>query len=290
MEKFKLDVESQKNWNNNGYLHLKNVLSSTEIESMVGAVDQILKEYSGNKEKFENTETKPSFLGNHGAEFFNILQAIEHTEAFDVLLDHPKVFDKIVALVGPYLQVLGVDVFIRKPNQSLSDLCRFHTDGGPALQQFQPVEGMPILQLKVQFFLTDVPGENWGNFTLIPKSHKVPVNDYHPNCLIPSCNAYVEKGEMPPDAKQLIVEAGDVSIHPWSLWHAVAPNRSDCVRKSVSVRYGQFWCRPYFKELSSTVRSRVSPRQLRLLGDLGKDPQPNAFYTPQNQRELMGVC
>jgi ectoine hydroxylase-related dioxygenase (phytanoyl-CoA dioxygenase family) len=103
---------------------------------------------------------------------------------------------------------------------------------------------------------------------LVPGSHRVP---------FPTSGFAIERA--PAGVVQLLSKAGDAVIFPWSLWHAVAPHRGDRARKSVALRYGQLWCRPYdYERLSPETLNRMTPRRRRLFGDLGLTAQPFNYY------------
>lgn len=271
-------------WYKHGYLHLENILSKKEVIKLIQTVDQVI----AIKERDANNVRNTGWA--HGKEYYNILHALDYTDGLDYLLDHPKTFDIVLFLMGPYIQVMSCDIFVRAPNKSTSDIGRFHTDGGPSIQRILPTPGNLPLQFKLQFFLTDLLVENAGNFTLIPGSHLKHVNYHHKFCYIPHLNQYVEKGEMPPEAIQLKVKAGDVLIHPWSLWHAVSPNKTQTIRKSISIRYGQMWLRPYYQKISSDILNRISLRQKRLLGEFGTNANVDVTYRPPDDQVslLMG--
>lgn len=265
-------------WNREGILILKDILTLEEIEVYLKAIDETLEasNYNLSNCKFEDTSHA------HGKEYFNILNVIKYTDKLDRLLDHPKIFDIVTYILGPYIQVMSMDLFVRHPNNKLNDLGRFHTDGGPSLQKILPTNRNLPIQFKVQFFLTDMKDENMSNFVYIPRTHKKMVKYNHIFCYIPQCNKYVEKGMMPPDAIQVKIEAGDVIIHPYSLWHAVAPNHSTVTRKSISVRYGQMWLKPYYDKLEKSLLNRLTERQRRLLGDYGESNRADAPYRPSS--------
>lgn len=65
------DVQ-QKVWQTEGYLILKNVLSPTEIETLLAAVDSVIETY---------VEEMPSLQGNNrfGKGAYTIIRAIERT-------------------------------------------------------------------------------------------------------------------------------------------------------------------------------------------------------------------
>lgn len=282
-----LTKDMRDEWEENGFLHLPNILSSEEINNFLNSANNVIEQYNQLSSSIDSSEKGNRVLGKHSKESYNILQVIEYSDAFDSLLDNSKIFPIILDIMGPFLQVTGCDLFVRHPITQISDLNKFHTDGGPSLQKILPQKNTPALLIKAQFFLTDLDAENSGNFTVIPGSHLKLVNYYDRNCLIKECSSYTENKLMPPEAKQIKVKAGDVVIHAWTLWHAVSPNISENTRKSISIRYGQLWSRPYFTHISSNVMQRLTKRQQRLLGNLGESSSPTEFYTPPNQNEII---
>ena len=69
--------------------------------------------------------------GGTGA--YTIIRAIERTDALDLLTDHPRTFGTILALMGPYLQIMGTQIYVRHPEQDA--LIAFHTDAEPSVHQ-----------------------------------------------------------------------------------------------------------------------------------------------------------
>jgi len=255
----------RRQWDRLGYLVLDNVLETAETAALLAAVDDVVAQ-------------TPAFVdqGNGGAHAFKVVNAVTRTDALDPLTDHPRVFPTLLALLGPYLQVLGTEIFLRTPGDGVEPIVPWHTDGGPTLGAFLPRRGNPALQLKVQFFLTDLTDADRGNFMLVPGSHRV---------ALPAARR--ETTETPPGAIQLRVRAGDAVIFPWSLWHAVAPNHGTATRRSVTLRYGQLWSRPYdYDRLPAETLARMTPRRRRLFGDLGPAPDPVAFYYPNEAEQV----
>ena len=260
------DVQ-QKQWQKEGFLIIKNVLSPTEIETLLTAVDSVIETY---------VQQTPSLQGTRfGKGAYTIIRAIEQTDALDVLTDHPRIFGTILSLMGPYLQIMGTQIYVRHPDREA--LMGFHTDAGPSLQRIHPHRDSLPLQFKIQFFLTELSEPDQGNFMCVPGSHKEPFPE----------NRF-EKGRYPEGALQLLAEAGDAVIFPWALWHGVGPNRTERIRKSVTFRYGQMWCRPYdYDRLPADVLARMTPRRRRLFGDMGEDYHPTDYYKPADQLEVI---
>jgi ectoine hydroxylase-related dioxygenase (phytanoyl-CoA dioxygenase family) len=258
-------------WERDGYLLLENVLSTTETERLLNAVDSVL-ESAGQAQIFSQQETAP----RGATQAFKIAQAITLTSELDPLTDHPQIFPWLLTFIGPYLQVLGTEIFVRLPGPAVEALVDWHTDGGPAMEGLLPRPGTPILQMKVQIFLTDLTEPDSGNFMLVPGSHCTPFADQKQ---FPRSS--------PAGAIQIIARAGDAILFPWSLWHGVAPNQSSSVRKSITLRYGPMWSRPYdYDRLPADVLARMTPRRRRLFGHLGAGSQPHAYYYPDPAEQL----
>lgn len=162
-------------------------------------------------------------------------------------------------------------------------LSQWHTDAGPSLGQIHVTEDSLPINLKVQFFLTDIPTEDSANFCVVPGSHRMvltPPGERGPGWPV---------GDM-----QLLVRAGDVAIFPNTLWHGVASNQQvDNLRRSLTFRYGQMWSRPYdYQVCPPSVIDRLSPRRRRLLGDMGSNQQNGEnqatdYFKPKDQIEVM---
>ncbi|MEC7148488.1 MAG: hypothetical protein VXW33_12345, partial [Pseudomonadota bacterium] len=70
--------------------------------------------------------------------------------------------------------------------------------------------------------------------------------------------------------------------------HGPAPNNSGNGRKTLLYNYCQMFMRCYdFEKVPDTVE-RATPRQRRLLGDLGYEFRPGSyFYVPEDQSEVI---
>ena len=99
-----------------------------------------------------------------GGGSYTIIHAVEHTAGLDELMDHPGTFPIILDLMGPYLQLMGTQIYVRPPGEHSG--FNWHTDAGPSLQRIRVTDDSPPLNFKVQFFLTDIPEEDSANFCL----------------------------------------------------------------------------------------------------------------------------
>ena len=261
----RLTNSQRQQWVEEGYLHLKNIIPRDEAAEYLDAANECIERY----EK-ENPAVREKGV-------YTIIQSLERTSRIDPLMDHPNLFPIILDLMGPYLQIMGSQIYARYPSHSNDHLLDWHTDAGPSLRQVRVAPDSLPLNFKIQFFLTEIPEENHANFMVVPGAHR---REFP--------NEGLSKGQNPPGAIQLIAEPGDCAIFPNSLWHAVAPNHSDTVRRSITFRYGQMWCRPYdYEKCPEEMLARMTPRRRRLMGDMGKNYTPTDYFKPHDQIEVI---
>ena len=252
-------------WVEDGYLHLKNIIPREEAAAYLDAANEVIDPYE--KEKPRICEKG----------YYTIIQILERTSCLDPLMDHPSLFPLILDLMGPYLQIMGSQIYVQYPNKKDENLTAWHTDAGPSLRQVRVGSDSLPLNFKIQFFLTEIPTGNCANFMLVPGSHRRE---------FPKDSA--PRYDNPPGAVQLICQPGDCAIFPNTLWHSVAPNHSDTVRRSITFRYGQMWCRPYdYEKCPEKVLARMTPRRRRLMGDMGKNYTATDYFKPKDQIEII---
>ena len=260
----RLTKSMRQHWQEQGYLHLKNAIPRDEISGYLKAADDLIA---------QQESTTGSYV---------ISQVLFRTPGLDGLIDHPGVFGIILDLMGPYLTVLGSEIYVRHPGDPQHG---WHIDAGRSLGQIRVAPDSLPINFKIQFFLTDIPEENHANFCLVPGSHCRAMPDRREKR--PGSNLGLGK-ENPPGAIQMIAEAGDCAIFPNTMWHAVSPNHSDNVRRSFTLRYGQMWCRPFdYEKCPDEVLSRMTPRRRRMMGDLGEGYEPVDYFKPKDQIDII---
>ena len=251
------------NWVEKGYILLKGALTRDQVAGYLSAIDEVVAKYR---------ETHPEARGQDA---LNIIQTVERSPNFDSLIDHPSTFGVIVDLMGPYLQIMGTVIYVRYPSGDMP--FGWHTDGGASLREFRVAPDSRPLNFKIQYFLTDIPADNRANFCFVPGSHR---RDFPEEGFA--------KGAWPEGGVQLVAEAGDAVIFTYGLWHGVAPNEGEDVRRSITFRYGQLWSRPWdYEKAPPEVLARMTPRQRRLMGDIGSNSAPGAYYAPKDQLDII---
>ena len=252
-------------WRSDGYLVVKGALSPDEVDRCLQAVDDLYERYVGSSE--DGAPKKGMGRRNIYAE----------SNVFIDLIDHPGTFGLVLDLMGSYIGCSVAQVTMRALDPEYKG--SIHPDGGEALEQIRVTETSLPLQVKIQYFLTDLPEPNMGNFIVFPGSQPRP----WPEERLPADTAT-------PGGVPLCVEAGDAVIFPHALWHGPGPNLSDRIRKTLIYRYNQLFMQPWdFDKAEPELLARCTPRQRRLLGAVG-EWRPGTYYRnpkPADQAALM---
>lgn len=198
---------------------------------------------------------------NGGLKFvkWNVVQT---NPRFLPLLDNRKVLQGLLGVLGPFIHLLSSEAWVRAVGAPPEP---WHRDGGPLMRHMRD-----LVQVKVQFFLTDVEGRRNGNLTLIPGSHhwKMPAR-------------IRASPELDEQAKTLTVKAGDAVIWSGNMWHRVEPNAAEVDRVSVILAYGLLWVRPYdYDVLEESFLEAASPLQRLLLSHRPQGFERGQYFYP----------
>lgn len=262
--------EWRRQWGDQGYIHLRRALDEEDVARALEGIEQAVAREA-------RIRTEHISYRNDRDHSVRIRNAAAASPLLLNLVDHPNVLPTLLALLGPDIHVLGSEAFVRHAGDA--PLEGWHTDGGASLMGIVLDPSSRALQLKVQYFLTDVTRPDSGNFTLIPGSHRRRPAELGDDCYLPEANAYWERGEMPPGAVQVLAEPGDALVFPYNMWHAVAPNRHGTTRRSVIIRYGHLWNRPLdFHRMPADIVESMTPRQRLMFGEFGDRAHPADYY------------
>ncbi len=275
-----LTEAQREQWAVDGYLQIEGALSPAEVDFFSTLLDDTVRTEPG-------YEPAPGALprGHYAWKlpdqnkdaFMDRRDLLPYHQAFIDLIDRPGIFDLILDLMGPYIQFSMSQAIVRASTDLFPGYT--HTDGGQAQKAIRVSETSRPLAVKVMYLLTDVTVENSGNFTVFPGSHLRP---------FPERTERIPHPGMP-GAVPLLGKAGDAYVFPHALWHGPSPNHSGKARKTLLYNYCQMFMRAYdFSGPYTAILDRCTPRQRRLLGDLGHDFRPgDFFYAPEDQEAVM---
>jgi hypothetical protein len=253
-----------------GYLLCPGVLAESDVDRVTAAVDRL---YERDVLQSANPDPKRRL---------DVLGVLHEDQAFIDLIDHESMFGVVLDIIGPYIQFGLATATVHPPNPVYTGF--LHVDGGPHLQRIRPSETSWPLQVKVLWFLTDVSKPDMGNIVFVPGSHLRP---------FPEEGGFDEFGELrsaeTPGTTQVLAKPGDALIFTHALWHGGAANLSATTRKNIQYGYNQMFFRNFdYDPIPPSVMAAATPRQRRLLGDMGEGGKPsNHFYPPRDQLRLM---
>jgi hypothetical protein len=276
-----LTEEQREQWAVDGYLQIEGALSPAEVDFFSGLLDDVR-----TKPGFEPAATELQ-RGHYAWKlpdqnkdaFMDRRDLLPYHPAFIDLIDRPAIFDLILDLMGPFIQFSMSQAIIRASTDMFPGYT--HTDGGEAQKAIRVSETSRPLAVKVMYLLTDVTGPDSGNFTVFPGSHLRPFPGRAERLSNPKV----------PGAVPLLGKAGDAYVFPHAIWHGPSPNHSGKARKTMLYNYCQMFMRAYdYSGPYTALFDRCTPRQRRLLGDLGHGPDfrpGDFFYAPLDQEAVM---
>jgi hypothetical protein len=266
-------------WAVDGYLQLEGALSPAEVEFFSELLDRVRTQpgYEPAAAELQRGHYAWKLPDQNKDGFMDRRDLLPYHQAFIDLIDRPAIFDLILDLMGPYIQFSMSQAIIRASTDTFPGYT--HTDGGEAQKTIRVTETSRPLAVKVMYLLTDVTGPDSGNFTVYPGSHLRP---------FPERADRIPNPKMP-GAVPLLGKAGDAYVFPHAIWHGPSPNHSGKARKTILYNYCQMFMKPYdFGGPPKALFDRCTPRQRRLLGDLGHDFRPgDFFYAPLDQEAVM---
>ncbi len=256
-----LSEEQRQRFDQHGYLIVPNALSPTMVERATVAVDRLV-------------EAGVAANGLNKAGAFELRNAVAHDDLFLELLDWPGTAPLAVQLMGWDLQLDTSHIIVRPPQPHDTSLSfkalGWHRDGGIATLELP--EPLPRLRLKICYVLSDLSEPGRGNTRFVPGSHR-----------LLGAPARMEDDIDPAGAREILANPGDAIIFENRLYHAVGPNLSSIVRKTVFIGYTYRWLRPLDyvvqpPELEAKVLD--DPIRWQLLGFWST---PMAFSLPKDE-------
>lgn len=273
-----LTNEQRERWLTDGYLHLHGVLSPDEVVFFSQELDRVrlLPGFEPGQAQLGHYEWMETSKNIDSAGFMDRRDLLNYGQHFIDLIDRPGLFDLLVDIMGPHIMLSMTQAIVRPSTDSFPGYT--HTDGGEGLREIRVSETSPPIAMKAMYLLSDVVQEDGGALTVFPGSHVRPFPWRRDEPLTPHS----------PGAVQLPGRAGDCYLFPHSLWHGPAPNHSGRARKTLLYNYAQMFVRSYDHDVTPEVEGQLTPRQRRLLGDLGYGFRPGSyFYVPPDQEELI---
>jgi hypothetical protein len=193
-----------------GYLIFENALTPDEVREYMEVIDEVAAKHFN----YQPGKTLAPWSG----------VAHLHPKLTE-LIDHPRHVGYAYDLYGELLKLHNSQFFLRARGKSGT---KWHNDGARAVPHAVYAPHLP-LQLKVAYWLTDLPRPNMGNYMLVPGSHKSQRFDAYTKPLD-------APGQMP-----ICVPAGTMVLLHGNIFHTVMDNDSDVTRYNFFYTYCPSW-------------------------------------------------
>lgn len=262
----KLTDEQRRQFREEGYLIVRNVLDEDTINRLIKAGDRLI----ATDKRVNRYQTSESYDG-----FRN---CIVMDDAFIPLLTNDVTLPLVIQLLGSNVQLSTSHLIYRHPDPpGTPDTVRrpgWHRDGGRTEFDLGP-GNYPRLGLKCAFYLTDLSEPSSGVTLLAAGSNRL------------TEHIEIPEGKTDPEtAIEPLLNPGDCVIFEYRTWHAGAPNFSDITRKCVMIGYCYRWLKPldFVKQEASFV-DKLSEIERYLVGeeiDETVEFQPEGGVNPLN--------
>lgn len=210
-----------------GYLVLEKALSPDLVACLTDRLEVVIERRRRMEEAREHHHGRTRIEGEN-TRIFHIL---EDDPIFAELIDHPPILPYVRALLNENPHFHASDAYWEvEPTPDRPP--GWHIDGHDSgYRGLRP--GIPHLQLKVAYFLSDITQPDQGNLTLVPGSHRAN-EDPDPS--------HLEHFNAIPGATQVCVPAGTAVMFHNAVWHTQGPfTRQDGRRLMLYYAYEHPW-------------------------------------------------
>jgi ectoine hydroxylase len=191
-----------------GYLVLDSLLQHEHVAALRLATERAISDRRHQRQSDEADDSRTTIEG-------------ANTRIFHILEDDPLFLELVdFGPVLPYVRTLLCDTPHFHASDAIWDVeptggkPGWHMDGKDGgFRSLRP--GIPLLQLKVGYFLSDMTEPNQGNLMIVPASHRT---DTEPE------PEHLQGFDSFPGAMQLCVAAGSCVLFHNALWHTKGPS------------------------------------------------------------------
>jgi ectoine hydroxylase-related dioxygenase (phytanoyl-CoA dioxygenase family) len=245
-----------------GYLMLENFLFSDHVARLLAALAPAI---ARRRELARSGLPQTGFLHADGETSTRLFYILDDHPAFLELLDWPAILPYVTGLLNV------------KPHHCASDAIVAHAGDFPHHKTGWHIDGhddgfrnlghpIPLLQLKIGYYLTDMTRPGNGNLTVVPGSHKTrhapPPEE-------------LQRDEMLPGAVPVCAPAGTAIIFHNALWHTAGPFVPGGRRTMLYYAYEHPWMvasQEHWGYAKDFYNRRLSPAQRKFFHGFVFDP------------------
>ena len=253
---YRFDARSQNFFESEGYLVIRNALTSEQVTELNQAIDLVYEQ-----QKAEDRLEREGKL--------NLRNSIIHHDAFLQLLDMPTAAPLAWQILNWNIQMITTHLIVLPPSKEPDDNVKYkigsHRDGGTSHNEMQ--EPHPRILLKIAYALSDQTDPAFAATVLVPGSNR----------LSGHLSIDPETGGAR-GAISMNVNAGDAFVFEQRAWHGIGRNWSNISRKTIFVGYAYRWVKPMdYIAMPDKFVAKCNPIQKQLVG-VASDPL--SYYLP----------
>ena len=247
----------------NGYIVLENFLKPDHVARLLAAQERAnvrrrqLHQGGAKQTGFVHTKSEKSIR------FFYLL---DDDPLFLELLDWPALMPYVHAFINPKPHHHGSDSIVEHGADFADRKGEWHIDGHDDGYRNLGAQ-IPMLQLKVGYYLSDMTAPWQGNLTIVPGSHKANLS--------PSPEDRARR-DFFPGTLQVCAPPGTAILFHNALWHTAAPfNQKDGARKMLYYAYEHPWMvgsQEHWGYTKEFYNQKLSPAQRKLFHGFVFDP------------------
>ncbi len=247
-------------FDNDGYLVLENFLSPEHVARLLAALDPVI---ARRRELNRTGAPQTGFTQTNGQDSTRIFYILDDHPLFLELLDWPAIMPYVHALLNPMPHHCASDAIAALASDFPNHQPGWHIDGHD--DGFRNLgRPIPLLQLKIGYYLTDMTKSGASHLTVVPGSHK---SRQDPGPPLPN--------GMLPGAVQVCAPAGSAILFHNALWHGVGPFEPGRRRTMLYYCYEHPWMvasQEHWGYPKEFYNRRLSPAQRKLFHGFVFDP------------------
>ena len=250
-------------FDNNGYLVLERFLQPDHVARLLAALDRAVPR---RRELHRTGQRQTGFTHTKSEKSTRFFYILDEDPLFLELLDWPPLMPYVHGLIGTKPHHHGSDAIVEHGADFLDRKGEWHLDGHD--DGYRGLgHPIPLLQLKVGYYLSDMTAPWQGNLTIVPGSHKARLA---PMAEDRACREFF------PGARQVCAPPGTAILFHNALWHTAAPfNRPDGARKMLYYAYEHPWMiasQEHWSYEMDFYNQRLSPAQRKFFHGFVFDP------------------